>query len=74
VTALCTWLFIRTGVDDCMLLELKTVTAVMGFCVVSVTFILCAMFYHDLSKHENVGYFQVLYYLSTFFGQVGLVL
>ena len=43
---------------------------VMGFAVCAATFGVCGLWYDTLSLPENARYFQLLYYTSTFFGQV----
>jgi hypothetical protein len=48
--------------------------AVMGFIVCTFAFGACGIWYESLSQKENLKLFQFLYYLSTFFGQVDLVL
>jgi hypothetical protein len=46
------------------------VCAVMGFVVCTVTFGACGFWYDTLSSSGYLTLFQVLYYLSSFFGQV----
>jgi MFS family permease len=42
----------------------------MGFFMVFILFLMCAIFYDQLVKHA-IQAFQVLYFLSSFFGQFG---
>lgn len=59
----------------CCVVSVVVVTAnlslpVMGFIVCSVTFGACGLWFDTLSKPEYVHWFQLLYYTSSFFGQV----
>mmetsp|Transcript_7587 Transcript_7587/g.12258 ORF Transcript_7587/g.12258 Transcript_7587/m.12258 type:complete len:585 (+) Transcript_7587:130-1884(+) len=43
----------------------------IGMFFTFVLFLICGLLYDTLAKPENIGYFQALYYLSSFFGQFG---
>jgi hypothetical protein len=43
----------------------------MGFLIISILFLICGYDYDTLTLPANIPGFQALYYLSTFFGQVG---
>ncbi|GBG31353.1 Inorganic phosphate transporter 1-1 [Hondaea fermentalgiana] len=43
----------------------------IGFFWIFALFLICGCAYEDLSKPENISWFQALYYLSSFFGQFG---
>ena len=43
----------------------------LGFFMTGFLFLMCAVFYTDLTKPGNIHWFQFLYYFSSFWGQFG---
>ena len=49
----------------------RTRIQMMGFLWIGLLFLMCAIFYFDLIKPQNIHAFQFLYYFSSFWGQFG---